>query len=115
MRFIVRILANSLAIYLAAYLIPSPGVKVNGGWKIFLLAGLILTIINLFIRPILKIISLPLIIVTLGLFSVAINIFTVWLLTKILPDLSILGFWAYFWTIIIVSATNTVFDWLTKK
>jgi len=114
MRFIVRILANSLAIYLAAYfgIISLTG---RGDWKTLLLAGFILAFINTFIRPILKLISLPLIILTFGLFCTVINIFTIWLLTAIMPEISISGFWAFFWTVLIISVVNSLFYWLTKK
>ncbi|MDD5589649.1 MAG: phage holin family protein [Candidatus Portnoybacteria bacterium] len=113
MRFIIRVLANSLTIYLAAYLIP--GVTFRGDWKTLLLAGLILALINIFVKPVLKFISWPFIVLTLGLFSFIINIFLVWTLTKFIPDLTIMGLWAYIGVAIIISAANIIINWLTKK
>jgi len=112
-RFIIRILANSLAIYLAAYFLP--GVAISNGWKTLLFAGIILSLINVFIKPILKIISLPLIIVTLGFFSLVINIITIWLLTKFIPQFSVSGIWAFILTTFIVGIINWIVSWLTKK
>ncbi|PIS30100.1 MAG: hypothetical protein CO001_03075 [Candidatus Portnoybacteria bacterium CG_4_8_14_3_um_filter_40_10] len=113
MRFIIRILANSLAIYLAAYFIPD--VTVKGGWKIFLICGLVLSLINIIIKPILKLISLPLIIITLGFFSLVINILTIWLLTKFVSQLSITGLVALVLTTILVSIVNWIVSFLFKK
>ncbi|MBI4708639.1 MAG: phage holin family protein [Candidatus Portnoybacteria bacterium] len=113
MSFIIRILANSLAIYLIAYLIK--GVDFDGGWKMLLLAGFVLSLINIVIKPIVKFISLPLIILTFGVFSLVINILMLWLLTKIIPDLSISGIMAFIWSTIIVSAVNIIINWLAKK
>lgn len=113
MRFIVRILANALAIYLAAFFVP--GVSADGDWKLFLIAGVALSLINTFIRPVLKIISLPLIILTFGFFSIVINILTIWLLTRFIPELIISGVVAYFFTSLIVSLVNWTFDFIFKK
>lgn len=113
MRFFIRILANSLAIYLAAYFIP--GVSFKGDWKILLLAGFILSLINIFIKPILKFISLPLIILTFGLFTFVINLGVIWLLIKFVPQLSVAGWLAFVATAIMVSLVNTLINWLTKK
>lgn len=112
-RFIIRILANALAIYLAAYFVP--GIIVSGNWKIFLLCGLALSIINFFIKPVLKLISLPLLIISFGLFSIVINILTIWLLTKIVSQLSITGLMAFILTVLIVSIVNWLIDFLFKK
>jgi putative membrane protein len=113
MRFIIRILANSLAIYLAVYFIP--GVTVSGNWKIFLICGLALSLINFFVKPILKLISLPLLIITFGFFSIVINILTIWLLTKIVSQLSITGLVAFILTALVVSVVNWLVSFLFKK
>jgi putative membrane protein len=113
MRFIIRILANSLAVYLAAYFID--GVTVSGDWRIFLLCGLVLSLINIIVKPILKLISLPLIIISLGLFSLVINILTIWLLTKFVHQIVISGLAALIFTTIIVSIVNWLVSFLFKK
>ncbi|OGZ34403.1 MAG: hypothetical protein A2Y98_02040 [Candidatus Portnoybacteria bacterium RBG_19FT_COMBO_36_7] len=115
MRFIIRILANALAIYLAASFKFLPGVTVSGDWKIFLLCGLVLSLINAFVKPILKLISLPLLFITFGLFSLIINILTIWLLTKFISQLSITGLSAFIYTTIIVSIVNWLVSIIFKK
>jgi len=111
-RFIVRILGNALAIYLAAYFVQGFDFPFN--WKLLLLAGLVLAIFNAVLRPILKLISLPLIILSFGLFTIVINIIILWLLTRFMPELQINGLWAYFWGTTIISVVNWLIAWLTK-
>src|SRR3989338_10662888 len=104
MRFVVQILTNGLAIFLADYLLP--GLVFTGNVLTLLLAGLILGLINFFLRPILKLISAPLIALTLGLFIIVINMGLLWLLEYLVSELTITGLWAYFWGTIIISAVN---------
>jgi putative membrane protein len=113
LRFIVRILGNALAIYLAAYFVP--GFSFTNDWKLLLLAGFILAIFNAVLKPILKLISAPLMLLTLGLFSLVINMALLWLLTQFLPELKIADFWAYFWGTVIISLVNWIIAALTKK
>jgi len=113
MRFIVQILTNGLAIFLADYLVP--GFIFKGDILTLAIAGLILGLINLFIKPILKLISAPLIVLSLGLFTLVINIILLWLLEYFVPELTITGFWTYLWGSLIISAINLVFGYKKKK
>jgi putative membrane protein len=113
MRFIFQILANGLAIFLADYLVP--GFIFEGDILTLFIAGLILGLINFFIRPILKFISAPLIVLSLGLFALVVNIVLLWLLEYFVPELTITGFWSYFWGSLIISGVNMVFGTGRKK
>lgn len=116
MRFLVRILANALAIYLAAYFVNNFDFPhQTQDWKLLLLAGLILAIFNAILKPLIKLISAPLIILSLGLFTLIINIALLWLLSQFLPQLTIIGFWAYFWGTLIISLVNWVVELFIKK
>ncbi len=108
MKFIVQILVNAVAIFLADYLVP--GIIFEGDILTLFIAGLLLGLINFFIKPIVKLISTPLIVITLGLFIVAINIALLWLLEYFVPELTIIGFWSYFWGVIIISFVNIIFN-----
>lgn len=107
MRFIVQILTNSLAIFLADYLVP--GFNFKGDILTLLVAGLILGLINFFIRPILRFISAPLVIFSLGLFIVVINIIILWFLEYLVAELTVTGLQAYFWAVLIISLINIFF------
>lgn len=103
-RLLLHLLGNSLALYAAALLIK--GVSLSGNIFDLLIAGFILGILNFFLKPILKILSAPLILLTLGLFIFIINLFILWLAQYILPSFVIQGFWAYFWTLVIITTIN---------
>jgi len=113
MRFIIQILTNGLAIFLADYLVP--GFIFEGDILTLAIAGLILGLINVFIRPVLKLISTPLIVLSLGLFSLIINMALLWLLEYFVPELTITGFWTYLWGSLIISMINLVFGYRKKK
>lgn len=112
-RLLVRILANALAIYLAAYFVQ--GFYFPHDWRPLLLGGVILALLNGLLKPILKFLSAPLMYLTLGAFPLVINIGILWLLQYFVTDLKIEGFWAYFWSIIIITLVNWLFDLIIKK
>ena len=113
MRFVVRILGNALALYLCANFLDNFFFPEN--WFALFLAGLTLALFNAVLKPFLKFISAPLIFLTFGLFTIFINIFLLWLLTKFISELQIESFWAYFWGTIIISIINWLMNSLLKK
>lgn len=76
---LIRLVLNAGTLYLITYLLPAD-VVYTGGVKFFAVAGLFMTIINLVIKPILKILALPFVILTAGLFMIFINAFLLWFL-----------------------------------
>ena len=113
LRFIARILTNSAGILLMSYFLP--GVSFRGDLVDLLFAGLILAIANTIIKPILKFVSGPLIVLTMGLFMIIVNIITLWLAAYFIPQLTIIGFWSYFWGVIILSILNAITHTVIKK
>lgn len=101
---ILKIIAGIAGIWLASEFVA--GVHIEDGWQIFLWAGLILGLINYFIKPILNLITLPLRILTLGLFSIIINLGIIWAIDAIFKDINIEGLAALFWTTLIVWLIN---------
>lgn len=82
------------------------GIQFTETWQVLALIGSVLGLINFFIRPILDTITLPLKILTLGLFSLFINMIIVWVLDVIFPELTIVGMIPLFWTVIILWLIN---------
>jgi len=70
-RFLWRLLVNAAALWIAAEVVP--GVDFSGDFLDLLLVALIFGLVNAFIRPIVKILALPITIITLGLFTIVIN------------------------------------------
>lgn len=94
LQFLVRIFLNALAVMLVAYLIP--GVTVDS-FPIAFLAALVIGLINALIRPLIELLSLPITILTLGLFTLVINALMFWLASAIVPGFTVAGFGAAFW------------------
>ncbi|HAJ44427.1 MAG: hypothetical protein UV53_C0013G0003 [Candidatus Azambacteria bacterium GW2011_GWE1_42_9] len=112
-RFLLRVIANALAVLVAARF--APGVTYN--FEPFTLAkiALILALANALLKPLLKLIMGPIILMTLGLFTIAINIFLIWLTAYLVPALHINDFSAYFFTMIIVGLFNFAISTIAKK
>src|SRR5919201_6327347 len=97
-------LALALAINAAALWIADAlwdGVRING-WAAFLIGAAVLGIANSVIKPIVALLTLPLIILTLGLFLLVINIAMIALAEWIAPNFSIDGFWSYVGKLLVV-------------
>jgi len=101
-KLIFQIIAGILGLWLSVRFVP--GVEFTGSWQTLLLAGVIFGLINFFIKPILKIITLPLRILTFGLIGLVINILIVWLVADVLfpGELEINGILPLFWTTVII-------------
>jgi putative membrane protein len=87
-----------------------PGVSYSGGWLPILGVALVFGVINATLRPIAKILTFPLIIVTLGIFSLVVNGLMLWLTSSLAGALGlgfhVSGFWAAFWGALVVSLVS---------
>jgi putative membrane protein len=97
---IFQVIGGILSFWLAVKFVP--GVVFGGEIKYLIMAGAFLGLINFFIKPILKIITLPLRILTFGLFGLVINMGLIWFVDIIFPELIIPGIVPLFWTTLIV-------------
>lgn len=84
------------------------GVALTAQWQVFLVLGVALGLLIFFAKPILNIITLPLRILTLGLFGLAVNMALIWLVDAAFRELSAPWFWPLLWTSLIVWALNAV-------
>ena len=89
-RFIIHLLVIAAALWVTAYILP--GITV-GSWQALAIAALVLGFINAILRPILVILTLPITILTLGLFYLLVNGFTFLIASKIVPGFEVVGFW----------------------
>jgi putative membrane protein len=104
-RIAIAIAVNALALWVANAIWDS--VSIHGFWA-YLIGALVLGIANAILKPILAILTLPLIILTLGLFYLLINIAMVALAEWIAPNFSIDGFWTYVGVVVIIWLVNWV-------
>ncbi len=98
-------IVSALAIGISAYLIPGAEVTLLGA----VILAVVLGIINTFFKPILSLLTLPLTIFTLGIFSLVLNALLIILASKVVPGFSIAGFWPALWFSIVLSLVNALF------
>lgn len=104
-RFFVRWLVCSLGLWIAAGLLGN-SISYNGEVTVIIIAGLLLAIINIVIKPILVIFSLPALLITLGLFMIVINGLTVYIASKLYTSLHITNFWAAIFAGMVIGLVN---------
>jgi putative membrane protein len=98
-------IANSLAIYAVAYLMRSVEVRSLG---VAFGAGAVLTLINALVKPVLVILTLPLTVLTLGLFYFVVTAFCLWLASEVVPGFLVQGFFGTVFASILVSLFSTL-------
>ena len=89
LRIVAHVVLNGLALVLTAHLVP--GITYTGGIPELLVAGFVLGLINTIVKPLLKLLTLPLIVFTLGLFYLVLNGALLWLAGELLDGLTIEG------------------------
>jgi putative membrane protein len=87
MRFVLRLLITAAALWVAVKLVP--GITYQGDWVPFLVVALVFGLLNAVIRPVLKLLTLPIIFLTLGLFALVINGLMLWLASSFAEGLGI--------------------------
>ncbi|OGN08156.1 MAG: hypothetical protein A3C61_01025 [Candidatus Yanofskybacteria bacterium RIFCSPHIGHO2_02_FULL_39_10] len=110
--FILRILGNAIALYAASWFVQ--GFSFAGGIKEYAIAGIVLGLLNMIARPVLKLISMPVIILTLGLFTIVINALLLWTVDYIFEFITISDIMALVWATIVIGIVNMVVSALTK-
>jgi putative membrane protein len=109
MYFIIRLLINMVAILIIAYLLP----KVIGvdSWMAALVAAFLLGVVNTFIRPLLVLLTLPLTLVTFGVFLLVINGLLLWLVSAVVRGFHVYGFWGA----VIGSVLISIVSWVLSS
>jgi putative membrane protein len=128
-----KIVFYSVALYLVAQVLN--GISVSGGLVTYIIGGVILSLLFIIVKPILSLITLPLNIITLGLFSFIINAIIIYLLTVLVPNIaisafifkgisfvgfvvpqfSVNNFFAFIFASILLSLIVGFLKWLTEK
>ncbi len=111
-RFLLRLLIAALALYAAVQLVP--GIHYDGDWTTLAGMALVFGLVNALVRPLLTVLSCPLIILTLGLFTLVINAAMLLLATRVASLLGVAfyvqGFVPAFWGALVVSVVRCVLN-----
>ncbi|HVW06509.1 MAG TPA: phage holin family protein [Vicinamibacterales bacterium] len=109
MRFLARLFLNALAILIAARMVP--GLQLSGTGAA-LAAGALLGLVNVAVRPVILLLTLPFTLVTLGLFIFVVNAICLWLTSLLVPGFSIAGFWPALIGALVVSVVSWILNGL---
>jgi len=119
MRFIYTILVNALALFIVSQVLE--GFSFEGGWVAPIVVGLILTVLNYLVKPVLKFLSFPLVFFSAGLFIIVINAFILYLTNYLLIVMDIAGialhvesYLTYLLAAIIFGVANWFIHWFLK-
>jgi len=105
---VLRTLITMLGLYLASALVP--GVAISGTGT-FILAAVLLGLVNAFVRPVAFLLTLPITLLTLGLFLLVLNAAMFGLVAALLDGFVVSGFWAAVFGALIVGITSTIASW----
>jgi putative membrane protein len=102
--FAIRWVGNVVALFVAAWILS--GISYGNQWWTLFIAAAVFTLINAWVKPVLTILSIPFIVVTLGLFYFLINVLMLYITDWVVPDFEIRTFWWAVLAAIIVSIVN---------
>ena len=109
MRLLIVWLINAGTLVLLTYVMP--GIRVSS-FGTALIAALVLGLVNAVVRPLLVLLTLPITVLTLGLFILVINALLFWMVGGMLRGFEVAGFWAAFWGALAYSVISTLVSWL---
>ena len=106
MRILLSIIGNAAALYAAAHVVP--GIAFRGTWVDLLVASVVFGLINLIVRPIALLLSLPALVLTLGLFYFVLNGLLLWGFSLFMPGYRVNGLWAGILGSLVIMVVNWV-------
>jgi len=112
MRILVKLLVNALIIFALAWVLP--GVDITSYWTALIVA-VILGVLNVFVKPLLIILTIPVTIITLGLFLFVINALIILMTDSLVDGFTVNGFWWALLFSILISIMNAAFDRPSKE
>lgn len=112
MNFLIRLFVNALALAAAAWLID--GIQMSGGFWDVLVVALVFGLLNAILKPVLLFLSLPFLVVTLGLFALVINAVMLLITANLLEDFAVSGFWTAVLGSIVISLVTMILGGLLK-
>ena len=112
-KILVGVVFDGLALFAVTKLVT--GLQYTGGWMFFLIGGVIIGVLNAFVKPLMKILSFPIVLLTAGLFSLVINVVIFWLTVKLVNGIHFSGVtvivgsvWTYFIAALIFGIVNWI-------
>jgi len=116
MKFVIRVIVNAVALWFTAWLIPA--IELTSDILSILVVALVFGLVNALIKPIVKLLSLPITVITLGLFTLVINAIMLMITALLVGDWLTLGdniFQAFLWAFVgslVISIVSTILNWI---
>jgi putative membrane protein len=114
-RFVVTWLFNIAALWVASKLLSGVHVDGDDAWLTFVLAGLVFSLVNMIVKPIVAVLAIPLIILTLGIAYFLVNVLMIFLTSWVVSDFHVDSFWSGVAAAIIVWAVNALLDAVERR
>jgi putative membrane protein len=109
---VIRFVITGVAVFLASHIIPGIRVETVGAG---IAAALVLALLNAIVRPVLYVLSIPFIIVTLGIFVIIINAILLQVVDWLIDGFDVLGFWAGFWGALVISIVSSILNLMVSE
>ncbi|HEY2332551.1 MAG TPA: phage holin family protein [Acidimicrobiales bacterium] len=106
MRLLISWAISALAIAIAAAVLP--GITIDGGITAYFFIAIVLATVNLFLGGLLKLLTFPLILLTLGIFALVLNALMILVTDWLMDSLDVDGFWPAFWGALLISIVTVV-------
>ena len=117
MTILLRLCINAAALWAAVRVVP--GVSYTGDWRLLLVVALIFGVLNTLVKPLLWILTLPFLVITLGLFTFVLNAFLLWLTSAVSGAMGlgfhVAGFWAAFLGALVVSGVSILLSMFVSQ
>lgn len=114
MKFLIQLVISTLAVLISSYILPGVSIKDNSFFTALVVAA-VLAFLNAVIKPIMIILTIPITVVTLGLFLLVINALMIMLAAKIVDGFKVDGFWWALLFSLILSLTTSILESIKKK
>ena len=114
MRFIIQLIISTLAVLITAYLLPGVEIVDNNFFTAVIVAA-VLSFLNAVVKPIMVVLTIPITLVTLGFFLLAINAFIVMLASRIVDGFHVRGFWWALLFSFILSMVTSILESVKKR
>ncbi|MCX6235301.1 MAG: phage holin family protein [Bacteroidetes bacterium] len=112
MRFLIRLIVMTLAVIITSYILP--GINLEDFWTALIVA-IVLGLLNAFLRPLLIILTIPVTILTFGLFLLVINALLILLASRLVPGFQVDGFWWALAFSVIVTLISSLFQGFERR
>ena len=106
LKIVAKVALNAAALYGLTRLFD--GLVVAGDWRAFLLGGFVVAVVMSVLRPILKVLTFPLLLLTFGVFNIVINVVILLVADYFLAELTVTGFWTHVWGAVILGILNSI-------